>query len=127
MAHFAQLDSSNTVIQVIVISNDEIIDAATGLESEAKGIEICKFIFGPTTRWVQTSYSGKIRGRFAGLGFIYDEDQDIFMAPKPYSNWVYNFNLNQWQAPIARPDDGLPYYWDEPLGIWVLATPPSIN
>jgi hypothetical protein len=125
MAHFAQLDSSNTVIQVIVVSNDEIIDAATGLESEARGVEMCQLIFGAETRWVQTSYSGTIRGRFAGIGFFYDGEQDVFRVPKPYSNWVFNPQVNEWQAPIARPDDELPYRWDEPLGAWVLVEPPA--
>ena len=79
MAHFAQLDESNVVTQVIVVSNDELID--NGVESEAKGIVFCQFLFGADTRWIQTSYNSKFRGVYAGIGYTYDADKDVFVAP----------------------------------------------
>ena len=80
MAHFAQLDENNVVTQVIVVSNDELID--NGMESEAKGIAFCQSLFGADTRWVQTSYNDKLRGVYAGIGFTYDAEKDVFVAPE---------------------------------------------
>lgn len=78
MAHFAQLDENNNVIQVIVINN-EIITNAKGKEEELLGINFCQSLFGNKTKWVQTSYSGKFRGQFAALGLRYDAVTDTFV------------------------------------------------
>jgi hypothetical protein len=78
MAHFAQLDNENKVIQVIVVSNDKTHNS-DGLEVEALGIEFCKKLFGQDTKWVQTSYIGSMRGTFAGLGDTYDATADVFI------------------------------------------------
>jgi len=78
MAHFAQLDENNTVINVIVINNTEIIDE-NGNESEQRGIEFCKNLLGGN--WVQTSYNNNFRGVFAGIGFKYNKESDIFTPP----------------------------------------------
>ena len=79
MAHFAQLDENNVVTQVIVVNNDELMD--NGVESEAKGIAFCQSLFGADTRWVQTSYNSKFRDVYAGIGYTYDADKDVFVAP----------------------------------------------
>jgi hypothetical protein len=78
MAHFAQLDENNKVIQVIVTSNDETHDA-NGLEDESLGVAFCKKLFGNDTKWVQTSYNGSTRGVFAGVGMTYDAKKDEFI------------------------------------------------
>ena len=78
MAHFAQLDETNIVTQVIVVNNDELLD--NGVESEAKGIAFCQSLLGGT--WVQTSYNGNIRKNYAGIGYSYDATRDAFIAPK---------------------------------------------
>lgn len=80
MAHFAQLDENNTVIQVIVVSN-EVINNLPFPESEPIGIEFCKSIFGNDTIWKQTSYNKNFRGHFAGIGIFYDPEKDIFGLP----------------------------------------------
>ena len=77
MAHFAKLDENNKVIEVIVIHNNELLD--NGIESEAKGIEFCKSLFGGN--WIQTSYNANFRDKFAGIGDYYDEANDVFVAP----------------------------------------------
>ena len=78
MAHFAQLDDDNKVINVIVVSNEDILDE-NGNESEAVGIAFCqKFINGT---WIQTSYNGNIRGKYAGIGDTYDTATDTFVSP----------------------------------------------
>jgi len=78
MAHFAELDSRNIVKRVIVVHNNELLDA-DGNEVEQKGIDFCKSLFGGT--WVQTSYNANFRGCFASRGQIYDAEQDIFIPP----------------------------------------------
>jgi len=78
MAHFAELDSNNVVLRVIVVNNQELSDSNNN-ESESKGIDFCKSLFGGN--WVQTSYNANFRGVFAGIGYTYDSKQDIFIAP----------------------------------------------
>jgi len=76
MAHFAELDETNTVKQVIVVHNNELLDE-NGIESEQKGIDFCVNLFGG--KWIQTSYNGNFRGRYAGIGMIYDPVNDEFI------------------------------------------------
>jgi len=86
MAHFAQLDEDNKVLQVIVVSNDDTHNA-DGLEDEAIGIAFCKSLFGADTEWVQTSYNANTRGKYAGIGDTYDTEKDEFITP-PYDGPV---------------------------------------
>jgi hypothetical protein len=79
MAHFAKLDANNVVEQVIVVNNNELME--NGEESEAKGIAFCKSLFGSDTRWVQTSYNASFRGVYAGIGYTYDAENDVFVGP----------------------------------------------
>jgi hypothetical protein len=119
MAHFAQLDQSNIVTQVIVVANAELL--LDGVENETKGVIFCKSLFGEDTKWVQTSYNGNIRKNYAGIGFIYDPIADHFFAPQPYPSWTLNDDAI-WEAPVARPDDGF-YTWNEDTQEWDLVTP----
>ena len=89
MAHFAQLDENNVVIQVIVVSDSDTSDV-NGIEYEEIGIAFCKKLFGFNTNWKQTSYNDKIRVRYAGIGYSYDENLDAFIPPKPYESWTLN-------------------------------------
>ena len=118
MAHFAQLDENNIVTQVIVVSNDDIKDSE-GNESELTGIAFCKSLLGPNTIWKQTSYNNSIRKNYAGIGFTYDATRDAFIAPKPYNSWILNETTCRWEAPIAYPNDGKMYAWDEETTSWV--------
>jgi|LakMenE01Jun11ns_1017448.scaffolds.fasta_scaffold9358943_2 hypothetical protein len=77
MAHFAKINSENIVEEVIVVNND-ILKNSDGEEVEQLGIEFCQSIFGEDTRWVQTSYNNSFRGRYAGPGFYWDEEKQIF-------------------------------------------------
>jgi hypothetical protein len=78
MAHFAELDENNIVLRVIVVSNDNLRNNL-GRESEAVGVAFCKGLFGSETRWVQTSYNAKFRGKFAGVGDRYDQALNVFV------------------------------------------------
>ena len=117
MAHFAQLDDNNIVLQVIVVNNNELMN--NGVESEAKGITFCQSLF-PNTTWVQTSYNANIRKNYAGIGFSYDAQRDAFISPKPFPSWVLNENTCQWSSPVSYPQDGKQYVWDEKSQSWLL-------
>lgn len=114
MAHFAELGEDNIVLRVIVVSNDDCKDAE-GNESEAVGAEFCRNLLGGT--WKQTSYNGKMRGRFAGIGFTYNSSLDAFISPKPFPSWTLNEATTDWDAPVARPEEGF-YYWNEEAQTW---------
>jgi len=89
-------------------------------ESEEKGIEFCQRLFGADTVWKQTSYNGNLRKNFAGKGFTYDADRDAFIAPQPFNTWVLNEDTCRWEAPVAYPDDGEEYVWNDNKGEWEL-------
>ena len=118
MAHYAEIGLNNTVLRVIVVHNNELMD--NGQESESKGAEFCRNLFGGT--WVQTSYNGTFRKNFAGQGYTYDSERDAFIPPKPFASWVLNETTCLWEAPTAMPDDGKRYKWDEPTTSWVEIT-----
>ena len=116
MAHFAQLDENNVVTQVIVVANSDTADAS-GVEKEHIGAAFCERLFGGT--WKQTSYNGNKRKNYAGIGYTYREDIDAFVPPKPFASWLLNEATAQWEPPVAMPDDGGMYSWDEDNQAWV--------
>ena len=129
MAHFAQLDADNIVTKVIVVDNKEIADPFTGQEDEILGIAFCKKLLGG--KWVQTSYNGSIRKRYAGIGYSYNASLDAFVAPKPFASWVLNNETADWESPVG-PAPALTeaettalsrYEWDEENAQWKLVTP----
>jgi SAM-dependent methyltransferase len=124
MAHFAQIDETGVVVQVIVVSNSEINDLPFP-ESEPIGVSFCQSLFGADTYWLQTSYSGSFRKNYAGIGWRYVADKDVFVAAQPYPSWTLNRDCI-WQAPVAYPDDGLPYYWDEASLTWARSYTPWV-
>jgi hypothetical protein len=122
MAHFAQLDEHNIVLQVIVVSNDTI-DNLPFPESEPIGIAFCQSLLGADTRWAQTSYNANFRYNYAGIGYTFDATptpNGAFIPPKPYPSWLLNTNTFQWEPPVPYPNDGQMYYWDEATQSWVL-------
>jgi hypothetical protein len=118
MAHFALIDGNSTVAQVIVVNNDTIHNLPFPA-SEAVGVAFCQSIFGAGTIWKQTSYNGNFRKNYAGIGFKYDDALDAFIPPQLYPSWVLNTETCTWKAPVAMPNDGNPYVWDEPTTSWV--------
>jgi len=109
MAHYAFLDESNVVTEVIVGKDEtELIDS---LDPETwygnfRG-----------QKCVRTSYNGNIRKNYAGIGYTYDEKRDAFIAPKPFESWILNEDTCQWTPPTPMPTDGI-YVWDEPTLSW---------
>ncbi len=116
MAHFAQLDENNVVTQVIVVSNNELLDE-NGIEKENKGISFCQSLLGGN--WKQTSYNASFRKNYAGIGYTYDSSLNAFIPPKPFESWLLDTDKCQWQPPIQYPNDGKYYMWDESIINWV--------
>lgn len=117
MAHFAELDSNNVVLRVIVVDNKNTSDE-NGVEKEEIGAAFCKKLLGG--RWVQTSYNGNFRKIYAGVGCIYDEKNDVFLPSQPYPSWTFNEITHEWQAPIPLPNDHeeYQYLWNEEKQQW---------
>ena len=110
MAHYAFLNSNNVVTEVIVgIDETELIE---GLSPEVWYGNFC----GQTCK--RTSYNNKIRKQYAGIGYSYDADLDIFIAPQPYPSWTLDVN-HDWQPPTPMPVDGKNYGWNEPNKVWI--------
>lgn len=119
MAHFAKLDDNNIVVDILVVNNDVILKA-DGTESELKGKQFLNATFGQG-KWVQTSYNHNFRKQYAGIGFVYDSVNDVFIAPQPFNSWTLNNNFD-WEAPISYPTDGKTYIWNEETQSWDLIT-----
>jgi len=115
MAHFTKLGMGNKVLTVEVISNDIATDEQTG-------VNFLNNLYGTRDVWKQTSYNGTIRKNFAGIGFTYDESRDAFIPPKPFNSWTLNETTCLWEAPVAYPDDGQAYEWNETTKQWDLIT-----
>jgi hypothetical protein len=122
VAHFAELDENNVVKRVIVVDNKDTSDA-NGNEIDSIGVAFCQKLLGGN--WKQTSYNGKVRKNYAGIGYTYRADIDAFVAPQPFPSWTLDANA-QWQAPVPMPEDagtGEPpkmYSWDEASLSWVV-------
>lgn len=107
MAHFAEIDNNNRVIRVLVVPDRE----------EHRGEEFLSRDLRLGGRWIQTSYNNRIRKQYAGIGFTYDPEADVFIAPQPYPSWVLNESYD-WVAPVPYPDDSGEYVWNEELMEW---------
>jgi hypothetical protein len=121
MAHFAKLDENNVVIEVNAVHNNELLDE-NGQESEAKGIEFLTAWSGGYSNWKQTSYNANFRKNYAGIGYTYDSQRDAFIPPKLFASWVLDENTCIWVAPVAKPEDGKRYTWDEATTSWIEVT-----
>ena len=118
MAHFAELDSNNIVLRVLVVGNNDCLDD-DNKESESVGISFLQNLYGSDTIWKQTSYNGKIRKNYAGIGYTYDQTRNAFIPAKPFNSWVLNETTCLWEAPVAYPTsrtiDSKAYKWNDTL------------
>ena len=103
MAHYAKIKDGKVVKVIVAEASffDTFIDTSAG-------------------KWIQTSYNNNIRKNFAGIGYTYDEDRDAFIPPKPFNSWTLNETTCLWEAPVAKPDDGQRYNWNETNQTWDL-------
>jgi len=129
MAHFAKIGINGKVVGVHAVNNSDILNA-NGQEDEKIGQDFLERIHGwPASMWIQTSYNTTggthrlggtpFRGNYAGIGMVYDEDNNIFRAKKaPYANWTLNTTTAKWEAPTPMPADDKPYNWNEATQSW---------
>ena len=109
MAHYAFVDENNVVTEVITgIDETELIE---GINPE---IWYGNF---RGQKCIRTSYNSKIRGTYAGIGFTYNPEEDVFVAPQPYSSWIRSGSF--WHAPVEYPDTNKLYEWDENTLSWI--------
>ena len=115
MANFAELDENNFVIKIHYCSNDTLVDE-NGECCDEIGYHRCSEVC-EHDRFVQTSFNNNIRGRFAGIGYFYDESLDIFVPPQPYNNWILDTETATWNPPIEKPEITDPlirdYLWNQ--------------
>ena len=128
MTHFAKIDPNTNLVTFVTVGRQE----DDGLEEELNART------GDVYR--QTSYntyggvhytdgepsedqSKALRGTYAGIGFHYDEDLDIFYPPQPYASWTLNAQTASWEPPVEYPKDGNQYVWNEETTSWDLVEP----
>lgn len=107
MAYYAFLDENNYVVSVIPgVDENNLID---GLDPET--------YYGnyKNMKCVRTSYNNNIRKQYAGVGYFYDEQNDVFISPKPFVSWILDSNFD-WQAPKPKPEGD--YFWNEEAQNW---------
>jgi len=140
MAHFAKLGTNNKVISVLTLNNSDMLNA-DGVEDERVGQEYLQLHNNwPAEMWIQTSYNTygnqhknggtPFRGNFAGVGYIWDEDNQIFWPKKPYPSWVKDLDTASWKSPIGNApaltqeqiEDKSTYQWNEDNQSWDLTT-----
>ena len=123
MAHYAELDSNNIVVRVLVVDN-AVIDGQAFLND----------LFGTTSTWLQTSYNTRggvhygpdgnpdggvaLRKNYAGTGFTYDPVKDAFIPPQPFPSWLFDEFPCNWNPPVPYPTDGKFYVWNEDIKNW---------
>ena len=126
MASFAKIGLNNKVIEVQSVHND----VAT---TEQVGADFLNNLYKTNDVWKQTSYNtiGGVHGlggtpfrkNHAGIGYTYDEDRDAFIPEQSYPSWTLNEDTCCWEAPVAYPDDGKKYNWNEETTNWVIIGP----
>lgn len=118
MAHFAHIQ--NGIVNQVIVAEQDFIDSG---------------VIGPANEWVQTSYNTRgnvhygqdgqpdggvaLRGNYAGIGYTYDPQNDVFYAPQPFPSWILNHSTWLWDAPIPHPNDGKSYRWNEDVQNWI--------
>ena len=111
MAHFALIEDG--IVTTVIVAEQDFINRQSGT-------------------WVQTSYNTArgqhklggtpLRKNYAGIGYVYDAERDAFYAPSPYPSWVLDEDTCLWEAPVAHPNNGLMYNWDEATLTWIEVT-----
>ena len=124
MAHYAFLNDNNIVTEVITgvdeAAKDDLPDECNSWEefyADFRG-QTCKRTSYNTSGNEHNDSGTAYRGNYAGIGYTYDETNDVFYSPKPYSKWTLNESTWTWEAPEAYPDDGKDYVWNDNKGEW---------
>jgi len=121
MAHYAFLDENNIVIEVIVGNSEGGLIDWESHYSAFRG-QPCKRTSYNTSGGVHKFGGTPLRKNYAGIGYTYDSQRDAFIPPKPFASWLLNDDTCLWGAPVAMPDDGKQYQWNEDTQAWVEVT-----
>jgi hypothetical protein len=105
VSHWAEIDNNNKVVRVLVGDNND--------PAGDEGYQWLIDNLGGT--WIKTSYNSKIRGTYAGIGYTYNPEEDIFITPQPYPSWIREGSF--WNAPTPKPEGD--YVWDEDTLSWI--------
>jgi hypothetical protein len=124
MAHYAKVNQG--LVEKVIVAEDEFFNT---------------FVDSTPGEWIQTSYNTRggvhyqpnsntpsddqskaLRKNFASIGYSYDQTRDAFIPPQPFNSWVLNETTCLWEAPVAYPDDGQAYTWNETDQQWDLIT-----
>ena len=144
MAHFAKIGMNSKVLTVLTLNNGDMLNA-DGVEDETVGQQYLeRHNNWPAGMWIQTSYNTAngthknggtpLRGNYAGIGYTWDEDDQIFWSKKPYASWVKHNASASWKSPIGDAPDDLTdeekaakthYVWNESNQSWDKETPTS--
>jgi hypothetical protein len=96
MAHFAEIDTKNSVLRVLVVPD----------EQEHRGSQYLSTDLRLGGNWVQCSYNNNIRKQFPSEGYFYDDVNDVFIAPRPFPSWTLDNNFD-WQPPTPQPSENI--------------------
>jgi hypothetical protein len=146
MAHFAKISETKEVLAVLTLNNVDALNA-DGVEDETVGQQYLEQHNNwPAQMWIQTSYNTSrnihsdggtaLRGNYAGIGYEWNEDENIFWPKKPYTSWVKHLESASWKSPIgdapvlteeqiADTNNNYDYTWNESSQSWDLKTTPS--
>jgi hypothetical protein len=102
MSHYAKVN--NEIVEQVIVAEADFFDT---------------FVDSSPGEWIQTSFNNNIRKQFAGRGFTYDRENDIFIEVQPFPSWTLDGN-HDWQPPTPMPDDDKQYYWNEDTKKWFL-------
>ena len=122
MAHYAKVNNG-VVIQVIVAEPaffDTFIDSTPGQWIQTSYNTRGGIHYDPETGQPSVDQTKALRMNYAGIGFTYDSQSDAFIPPQPYDSWTLNEDTCLWEAPVAMPEDGQVYAWDEATTSWVV-------
>ena len=116
MAHYAWINADNVVVNVTVGVDETVTQQGVGGSSEAWEQFYTEAINQNGVYIKRTSYNGNIRKQYAGIGFTFDADANVFVAPQPYPSWTLDSN-HDWQPPTPKPEGA--YLWFEPNQVWI--------
>ena len=122
MAHYALLNYQNIVTKVCTGKNEDETDTNIELVYQHMFGQLCKRTSYNTRGGVHLNGGTPFRKNYAGIGYIYDETRDAFIPSQPFDSWVLNETSCLWEAPVAMPDDGQQYTWNEETTSWDLIT-----
>lgn len=124
MAHYAIIDPVTNLVEFVHPGRDEN-DLPEGVSDweqyYAPEGKLCKRTSYNTFGGVNLVGGNAYRKNFAGVGYLYDEERDAFIPPKPFASWILDEDTCLWSSPIPYPNDGLYYEWNEEFLVWVLS------